>query len=125
MFSTEKYMPTTHSAAVSASFARICGILVIAASLVLTSFAGLTGNSAGAQTIPVDRAKLAKELSEKHAEESIAMGIANNGGVMELFANENGDTWTLILTMPDGRSFLIGTGESWAGAPFVSKGKKI
>lgn len=125
MFSTRKLNPKNNVGFGSIDLAKICATLVIAMGLVLTSYAGLAKSEAAAQSVPLDRTKLAKELNEKHAETPIGMGLANNGGVMELFSSEEGDTWTLILTMPNGASFLVGSGESWAGAPLILKGKKI
>ncbi len=86
------------------------------------------GNAALAQSAGgagVDRTEIAKELSESHAEEPVGMGLAKNGGIIELFSSKDGDTWTLILTMPNGKSFLLSAGENWAGAPIKLKGQKI
>jgi len=62
---------------------------------------------------PMSRDKVAKELLEKHGEKPTQLGIADNGGVLELFTTKSGSTWTLILTMPNGRSFLVGSGKHW------------
>ena len=40
------------------------------------------------------------------------MGLAPNGGVVEVLASENG-SWTLLVTMPDGHSCVIAVGENW------------
>ena len=84
-------------------------------------------NSADAQSagIIVDREAVAKELSEKHREKTVGMGLADNGGVLELFTSEGGETWTVLLTMPNGASFVVGTGKAWAGKPLTTKGMQI
>ena len=84
-------------------------------------------HSADAQSggIIVDREAVAKELSEKHREETVGMGLADNGGVLELFTSEGGETWTVLLTMPNGASFVVGTGKAWAGKPVTTKGMQI
>ena len=75
--------------------------------------------------IVVDREAVAKELSEKHREKTVGMGLADNGGVLELFTSEGGETWTVLLTMPNGASFVVGTGKAWAGKPVTTKGMQI
>jgi|TARA_Y100000296_G_scaffold20276_1_gene24074 hypothetical protein len=80
---------------------------------------------AKAQNSGIDRATVVKRLLEKHAEKPVGMGIAHNGSIIELFASRDGKTWTLIMTMPSGKSFMLGSGEHWAGAPIVPKGQKI
>ena len=84
-------------------------------------------HSADAQSagIIVDREAVAKELSEKHREKTVGMGLADNGGVLELFTSEGGETWTVLLTMPNGASFVVGTGKAWAGKPVNTKGMQI
>ena len=75
--------------------------------------------------IVVDREAVAKELNEKHREKTVGMGLADNGGVLELFTSEGGETWTVLLTMPNGSSFVVGTGKAWAGRPVTTKGMQI
>ena len=70
----------------------------------------------------MDREAVAKELIEKHREETVGMGLADNGGVLELFTSEGGATWTVLLTMPNGSSFVVGTGKAWAAKDIAPKG---
>ncbi len=81
--------------------------------------------AATAQELSIDRSVIAKELQERHEEKPSAMGIAENGGIIELFASEDGATWTLILTMPSGRSMVIGAGYDWSNVRQLVKGQKI
>ena len=83
--------------------------------------------TAVAQTpiLGMDREAVTKELSEKHREKTVGMGLADNGGVLELFTSEGGETWTVLLTMPNGTSFVVGTGKAWAGKPVTLKGLQI
>jgi hypothetical protein len=59
------------------------------------------------------RADITMQLSEQYAEVPVSLGVANNGGVMEVLSAPNGKTWTLILTMPDGMSCMIAAGDDW------------
>ena len=97
--------------------------LLAAAFMVLGSF--VFNGTATAQSAGMDRAMVVKQLLEKHAEKPVGMGIAANGGIIELFASPDGATWTLIMTMPNGKSVMLGSGEDWAGAPVIPVGQKI
>jgi hypothetical protein len=53
-------------------------------------------------------------LARDYAEHPIATGIANNGGRVEVFANPDRTTWTLLITMPNGRTCMMAAGSDWA-----------
>lgn len=93
-----------------------------------TSVAMLTGaalastaliSAAHAQTGPANppcspRASIIERLTTKYAEQAIAIGMASNGGVVEVLAAEaKGGTWTIIVTMPNGISCLLATGQNF------------
>lgn len=97
--------------------------LLAAAFMILGSF--VLHGTATAQGAGMDRAVVVKQLLEKHSEKPVGMGIATNGGVIELFASSDGATWTLIMTMPNGKSVMVGAGQDWAGAPIIAAGRRI
>lgn len=68
---------------------------------------------AQAQTNAVSRAEVVRLLIERYAETPVSMGLAQNGGVIEVFAARDDSTWTIVLTMPDGTSRVMGAGEAW------------
>ena len=39
------------------------------------------------------------------------MGLASNGGVLEVLSSTSGSTWTILVTMPNGVSCMIAAGE--------------
>ena len=45
------------------------------------------------------------------------MGLANNGGVIEVLRATDQATFTIIIPMPDGISCMIAAGESWESLP--------
>ena len=49
-----------------------------------------------------ERSDVLSHLSDKYSEAPVAMGIANNGGVIEILSSQAGKSWTIILTMPNG-----------------------
>lgn len=66
-----------------------------------------------AQSICDTRANLLSHLKSKYEETPVAIGLSNAGGVVELITANNGKTWTLIVTRPNGMACLIAAGESW------------
>ena len=69
-----------------------------------------------AQTVCSTRAEFIDRFAHRYAENPVAMGLASNGGVVEVLASEKG-TWTLLVTMPNGVSCVIAAGESWEALP--------
>ena len=67
-----------------------------------------------AQAVCGPRTDLARELDRRHDEAPVAMGLASNGSLMEVFSSKHGETWTLVLTMPNGTSCIVAAGEAWA-----------
>ncbi|MBO6784565.1 MAG: hypothetical protein JJ899_15020 [Alphaproteobacteria bacterium] len=74
--------------------------------------------SAGAQS-PSDptgmttRSEIADYLGRTYDEEPVAGGLGANGAVLEVFTSPDGESWTLVMTFPDGRSQVVAVGEDW------------
>ena len=100
------------------------GLAVVLFALALLG-ATFAGSQAWAQEITLDRSIIVKELRDRHAEAPVGFGLASNGGVIELFATEDGATWTMVPTMPGGESFVIGAGKDWSILAIPVKGRKI
>ena len=60
-----------------------------------------------------DRDKVLSHLAKKYSEAPIAAGVTTSGGLVEVLTDEKGNTWTIILTTPQGLSCLIAAGEGW------------
>lgn len=105
-------MTRTRSTTSVATTSRIAGVLIAALIGVGTLFAAA---NAHAQSAPLwaDRAEVGEKLAREFGETSTGMGLAGNGGMVELFASPGGETWTLLLTMPNGLSRIIIVGEGW------------
>ena len=78
----------------------------------------------GQQQLWIDRSIISEKLEDDYSETPAGMGLAANGGIVELFASPGGTTWTLILTMPDGKSKVIVTGEGWITLPIKIAGSE-
>lgn len=81
--------------------AMLLGLLVLPLSL-----------PANAQNVCTARDEVLGHLNNKYSEAPVAMGLANNGGVIEVLSSGAGTTWTIIITMPSGVSCLLAAGES-------------
>jgi len=52
-------------------------------------------------------------LSSKFAEAPVAMGVSKDGGVVEILTSGPGLTFTIIVTMPNGRTCMVAAGDNW------------
>ena len=92
--------------------------------LIVSAFIGLiTATSAAAQQQPLctARSEVLSQLSSQYSEAPVAMGIANNGGVLEILSSQKGSSWTIILTMPNGVTCMIAAGENWESLPEMTQ----
>jgi hypothetical protein len=55
-----------------------------------------------------------ERLTNKFREQRIAVAIANDGSLLEIFVSQTG-SFSVVKTMPGGRSCLVDAGESWQG----------
>ncbi len=53
------------------------------------------------------------ELHRNFSEAPVAIAIANNGALIELYAKRNRSSWTLVMTRPGGTSCVLVAGEDW------------
>lgn len=59
------------------------------------------------------RDNVLKLLADKYQEAPVAVGVTNNGGLVEVLTTGSGKTWTIIVTSPKGVSCLVAAGEGW------------
>lgn len=64
-----------------------------------------------------ERKIVLKYLSKKYSEQPIAMGLAANGGLIEVLTSRKGLTFTIIVTMPEGDTCMVAAGEGWEDLP--------
>ncbi len=84
--------------------------------------AALFALPAQAQSLCGNRAGILGKLSNGYSENASAMGLSSNGGVVEVLTSPKGESWTIIITMPNGVSCLIAAGESWETLPLLISG---
>ena len=59
------------------------------------------------------RADVIKRLTETYGETRQGIGIARQGAVMEVYASAASGSWTITVTLPDGMTCLIASGQSY------------
>lgn len=92
--------------------------LVLAAMMAFTS-------PAAAQTNCMKRENALKQLAMGFNETRIAVGVADNGGLVEVLSSRNGQTWTILMTLPNGISCLMAAGENWESVKAIAMGSGI
>lgn len=60
-----------------------------------------------------ERTVVVERLQTKFGEARQSIGIGQNNSVVEMFASTATGTWTLVVTLPNGMSCLVASGESW------------
>jgi len=69
--------------------------------------------AAKAQTNCADRAMVVERLGSKYGESRRSVGVAANNSVVEMYAHDGTGSWSIVVTMPDGRSCLVASGMSY------------
>jgi hypothetical protein len=99
------------------------GVHVFAAvALAVVVLAGIVTMScpATAQQVAAPRAEVMQILGAQYEEAPVAMGLAESGAVIEVFATTDGTHWTIVVTTPDGLSRVVAIGESWTNVTHVA-----
>jgi len=80
--------------------------------------------AAQAPAFCAERRAIAEKLDEGYGEKPVAVGLAEGGLVIEVFASGTG-TFTILLTRPDGVSCVAAAGEGWESLPAHGPGRPI
>lgn len=90
-----------------------------------TLICGVWISPAFGQSLCYPRSVLAAHLENRFGEVKVGEGIAANGEALEIVASENGTTWTLFITAPNGRSCLLASGRDWSAIPYRKPEKPL
>jgi hypothetical protein len=80
--------------------------------VVLAGLFAISAFPVAAQALCGDRDEIIKHLNQGYEEAPTGMGIAANGGVLELLTSDGG-SWSILITMPNGGSCIVATGDAW------------
>ncbi len=100
--------PTITRESPKTAMLRVLGATLLALALLLGVRA-----PASAQSVCTTHAEVTKQLESRHSESQVGIGLASNGGVVEVFSTDDGSSWTIVMTMPNGMSCLVAAGEAW------------
>ena len=88
--------------------------------LIAPMFAILVGGAtpllpsvANAQPAIAPNENVVKVLRDRYAETPAFIGLARTGVIVEVFTSEKGETWTIVVTRPDGMSQVVAAGKLW------------
>ncbi len=77
-------------------------------------FMFMLASPAAGQSMPCsDRAVVLEHLADKYSEVLAGAGVINRGYLIELLTSKGGETWTLIVSRPNGVACLVAAGEGW------------
>jgi hypothetical protein len=110
-----RLVETLQAVGVKASHRRIVGAVAILAGVQLVS---ATADAASPQCGP--RTALLDQLAKQYKEAPAAVGLANGGALVEVLTSEDGATWTIVVSRPDGTSCLVAAGQEWQALKHVA-----
>ena len=87
---------------------RIFAVVTFAFALLLH-----TAATVKAQPVCMPHDDFRVELQRNFLEAPVAIAIANNGALIELYAKRDKSSWTLVMTRPGGLSCVLVAGEEW------------
>ena len=87
--------------------------LMLGAALAVFSSAAVAQSQNQSQNQCNTRDNVISLLSSKYKEAPVAVGVTNTGGLVEVLSTGDGNTWTIIVTTPQGMSCLVAAGEGW------------
>lgn len=80
-------------------------------------FAGLIwamqNSTASAAPACGERGTVVERLQSRYGETRQSIGLGNGDQVVEVFASTETGTWTIVVTMPNGATCLLASGESF------------
>lgn len=79
---------------------------------------------AAAQDNCAPRERVIGKLAGEFGEAPQSAGVDAGGALVELWANPQTRTWTLLLTT-GAQTCILGDGESWVAAPPTARGDKL
>ena len=115
--------PVATAQAVVAALKKVAGAAAFA--LWVSAAFALWASAAGAQE-PGEgcgpRAELLAKLADRYGETPAAGGLNSRGFLVTLVRREDGASWSIVATTPQGWSCLLDAGEGWQELPRPQKG---
>jgi hypothetical protein len=61
----------------------------------------------------LERADMVEQLASKHGEIHQSIGLTSSGQILETFAHLETGTWTILLSLPNGKSCFMASGSNY------------
>ncbi|MDX6752265.1 hypothetical protein SH611_20870 [Geminicoccaceae bacterium 1502E] len=86
--------------------------------------AGATQNTQMADARCHDYRELRRQLVEDYREEPVSTALAADGRLLQVFASEEFQTWTMLVVEPRGFGCLMATGRAWQDLEALGAGAR-
>lgn len=110
-------MPTTSRTMPGTARRRLFAATGVALGLVLA-----TDASAARDARCTTHGAITKQLEQRYGETPVSLGLSSAGKLVQVFSTDDGATWTLVLTRPDGVSCIVAAGRHWQSTPPEPRG---
>lgn len=60
-----------------------------------------------------ERGRIVEKLQDSYGETRHSIGLGANNSLVEIFASDETGTWTITVTMPDGKTCLVASGQAF------------
>ncbi len=101
---------------------KVAFVRIFAATAVALALLFAVGAPASAAPICATHKKVVEQLANGFSEVPIAIALTSDGNVIEVFSGTDRETWTIVMTRPDGMSCLVAAGETWESLPELPSG---
>jgi len=100
------------------SLARWVALSVIGVAIVFTIFL-VQDAKAAPQCVAMDG--MIQLLADRYGESVVGEGVAGGGSRLLIFTHPDGDTWSVVVVLPDGQACLMASGADWTMVPLGSE----
>lgn len=87
--------------------------LAFGGAVLIAAFAGGAGMARSADSYCGDRDRIVAQLIAENGESRRSVGLQQDAQTMEIFANAETGTWTIIVAMPSGLACLVASGDAF------------
>ncbi len=103
---------------------RLLGLPLLAAFVAAFFMLGLPASAS--RHCYANRQDVVDWLAGRFQEARVSMALSEDGLVLEVFRNEDGSSWTIIVTTVAGPTCIISHGRAWEDIPFsLFRGTRI
>lgn len=89
--------------------------MAVFSGVLVSALVAICGPAAAAQ-VPGNcgpHTEVIKALADKFGESQSATALTNSGGLIEVLTANDGSTWSIVVSRPDGLSCIVAVGQHW------------